>query len=187
LAVGKDLFREYSIPFIGLKEGRNVFKFDIDDQFFKRFESESSEEFTGAKVQVEMVLDKKLGFLTLDFLIEGTIGVVCDRCGNEFNQELLDEHRVYVKFSDNAAELEEEEDVIYLQMGDSHLNVAKLLYEFILLSVPVQKICPPKENGESGCNENVIKLLGNTPPEKGDDNNDEDTTDPRWSALKKLK
>ncbi|MDX2003174.1 MAG: DUF177 domain-containing protein [Chitinophagales bacterium] len=185
--MAKDVFREYVIPFIGLKEGKNHFKFEIDDSFFTKFDSDT-QEFSDADIKVEMVLDKKPSFLTLDFFIEGSLKVVCDRCANEFRQELLDEHRVYVKFHEQASEMEEEEDVIYLSTGESHINVAKLLYEFVLLSIPIQKVCPPLESGENGCNQEVLKMLGgDEPPSNENDKNTDEDTDPRWSALKKLK
>ena len=180
--MGRDIFIDYNVPFAGLKEGLNNFRYEIDSEFFKKIEGAEPEE--GANISVDMVLDKGHSFLTLYFYIGGSIKAICDRCNNEFRQELLDEYKVYVKFSDHAAELEEEDDVVYLNTGDTQINVAKLLYEFVLLSIPMQKICPPNADGTSGCNENVIKLLEHNPQE---DNNTEEETDPRWSALKKLK
>lgn len=183
--MGRDILRDFTIPFIGLKEGRNVFKFDIDDSFFAKFEG--GDQIHGADIHVELVLDKKLSFLELDFFVEGSIDAVCDRCNNEFRQELLDEHKVYVKFHDEAATLEEEEDVVYLPTGDAQINVAKLIFEFVILSLPLQYICPPKADGTSGCNEKVIKILEGQQPDQQIDKEEDETTDPRWSALKKLK
>ncbi|CAN5408824.1 hypothetical protein BH09BAC1_BH09BAC1_20720 [soil metagenome] len=181
--------REFVIPFIGLKLGETSFEFEIEDKFFTYFEG--SEPITGSDVEVEMVLDKRTSMMVLTFYVEGTIKATCDRCLNEIDQELLDEFTVYVKFSQDADGMDDEEDVIFLQPNETHLDVAHLVYEFVILSIPLQKGCKVEEIGGPQCNKVVLEKLGyfskdDTDENKGDDNNDDDI-DQRWSALKKLK
>lgn len=181
--------REFIIPFVGLKLGETSFEYKIEDKFFTYFEG--SEPITGSNVTVEMVLDKRQNMMVLTFYVEGTIKATCDRCLNEIDQELLDEFTVYVKFHHDADSMEEQEDIIFIQTNETHLDVSQLVYEFVNLSIPLQKGCPPAEVGGPQCNKEVLAKLGYFDGEKGDDNNNddnnEDDIDQRWLALKKLK
>ena len=170
---------EYRIPFVGLKQGVHQFTYEVEDDFFSRFENTELKE---SKAKVDLSLDKKDNFFVLDFYIGGTVKVECDRCSQPFDQELLDEYRVFVKFDDEAKMRgEQHEDVIFISPTDTHLDVSQLIYEFVNLSIPVQKICPLKKDGTPGCNEKVLAIL------REGQNNDKNEADPRWSALKKLK
>lgn len=180
-----DALKDFSIPFVGLKQGKTSIVFDVEDSFFKEFEG--SEDFTNAKVQVELVIDKKVSFLELDFYVEGTIRATCDRCLNEMDQPILDEFKVYVKFHEDAPDMDNDDDVIYLVPGETHLEVAQLVYDFVNLSVPIQKGCPPNEVGGPQCNKEVLAYLEKQKLKDPSTDGDEDITDQRWSALKKLK
>lgn len=170
--------REYSIPFVGLRDGQHVFQFEVDDSFFKNFEGS---QITGSKVLVEVKFDKRSSFFTLEFGIEGTIKTQCDRCLKDIDLEILDEFKVYAKFDDEAKDRgDEEEDIIFISRQDTHLELSQLIYEFINLSVPMQRVCPPKKNGGPGCDEKILKILNNN-------STDNTEVDPRWAALKKIK
>ena len=56
-------------------------------------------------------------------------------------------------------EQEEDPDVYYISRGESHLNVEDWLYEFVMLSVPFQKMCAPEEMGGPQCNNEVLEKL----------------------------
>lgn len=190
--MGRKALREFNIPFVGLKEGVHVFNFEVGETFFKEFEGSYVH---GGNVQVELQLDKKVNFFILEFGIEGTVTTECDRCLKQMELPILDEHRMYVKFDDELSESDEEDDeIMYLSSKATHLDVSKLMYEFILLSVPVKRVCPPKEDGSPGCDEEVLKYIDSSEeisseatPEDTPDEKDEDNIDPRWSELKKLK
>jgi uncharacterized metal-binding protein YceD (DUF177 family) len=189
--VSRDVaLREFVIPFIGLKLGETSFKFEIEDKFFTYFEG--SEPISGCNVEVEMVLDKRQSMMVLTFYVQGTIDAICDRCLNEIKQELLDEFTVYVKFHQDADSMEEQEDIIFIQPNETHLDVAHLVYEFVNLSIPLQKGCQEEEIGGPQCNKVVLEKLGyysegKTEDPNNDDNNNDEDIDQRWSALKKLK
>ena len=63
---------------------------------------------------------------------------------------------------DNPEEMNEKEedpDVYYISKGESHLNVADWIYEFINLSIPMQRKCVEDEDGKSKCNPEVLEKL----------------------------
>jgi uncharacterized metal-binding protein YceD (DUF177 family) len=169
--------RQYDIPFVGLKAGKHRFSFEIDDTFFASFEGAP---VTGSEVKVDIDFDKKTDFFILDFYISGFINAECDRCANTYKQELLDEFRIYVKFDDRNLDIEsDDEDVILISRGETYFDVSQLIYEFVLLSMPMQKICAEKRNTSESCNTELNKFL------KTED--DKKEIDQRWSALEKLK
>ena len=175
-----DIRKEYRIPFTGLKLGVHQFKFQVGEEFFKSFEDSV---IGKSDVHVDVTFDKRETFFVLDFSIGGTVQVECDRCLEKFDQEIIDEHRVYVKFDDEAKrQHQEDEDIIYISHNDIFVDVSQLIYELVNLSLPLQKICPPKADGSPGCNEKVLKILEG----KQKEDNDKEP-DPRWEALKKLK
>ncbi|MDZ4846667.1 MAG: DUF177 domain-containing protein [Chitinophagales bacterium] len=174
-----DILKQYRIPFTGLKLGLHNFRFEAGEEFFKSFEGA---EIGKSDVHVDVLFDKKESFFVLDFSIGGTVQVECDRCAEKFDQEIIDEHRVYVKFDDEAKKRQEEdEDIIYISHNDIFVDVSQLIYELVNLSLPLQKICPPKADGSPGCNEKVLKILEGKTEKKNKE------PDPRWAALLKLK
>ncbi|GIV33627.1 MAG: DNA-binding protein [Chitinophagales bacterium] len=173
-----DILKQYRIPFTGLKVGHHLFRFDITEEFFKAF----SDAETGKKqVQVDVDFEKRENFFVVGFSIEGTVRVECDRCLETFDQPILDEFTVYVKYSDDLKlKKEEDEDIIYISRNDVYIDLSQMIYDFILLSIPVRRVCIPKEDGSPGCNEQVLKILENKQQKPFE-------TDPRWAALKNLK
>jgi hypothetical protein len=55
-SVEKSNENEFIIPFVGLKQGKHVFEFDITDAFFETFEYSIIQK---GKVHIEFTLDKK--------------------------------------------------------------------------------------------------------------------------------
>src|ERR1044072_6920532 len=139
--------REFEIAFVGLKPGLHHFE---------------KQDFTNCNATVKLELDKKNGFMLLKFDVDGTVDVSCDRCGNPLTLQLWDEFNVMVKLVDNPEEMNEQEedpDVYYISRGESHLHLADWVYEFINLSIPMQKICPPDDIGGPQCNNEVLEKL----------------------------
>ena len=173
--------REFEIAFVGLKPGVHHFEYQIDDKFFAHYEKQ---DFSNCTAKIKLELDKKNGFMLLKFDIDGTVDVNCDRCGNPLTIQLWDEFKVMVKLVDDPDEMndqEEDPDVYYISRGESHLYLADWIYEFINLSIPLQKMCPPDEAGESQCNKEVLAKLLQA------ENIDNKEANPMWQALNKFK
>jgi uncharacterized metal-binding protein YceD (DUF177 family) len=151
--------REFEIAFVGLKPGVHVYEYRIEDKFFAPY---GQQDFTHCQADVKLTLDKTTGFMQLRFDIGGTVDVTCDRCGNPLPVQLWDEFHVLVKMVDNPDEMnaqEDDPDVYYISRGESHLYVADWIYEFINLSIPLQKMCKEEEKGGPGCNKEVLEKL----------------------------
>ncbi len=151
--------REFDIAFVGLKPGIHVFTYSIDDSFFENFENP---EFTQAKIDIKLTLDKKSGIFLLKFDINGKILIPCDRCGDDFDMNLWDEFELVVKIIDDelvAKKSEEDAEVAYIGRSESILDVSTWIYEFVILSVPIQHIHPDDEQGKSTCNQKALEIL----------------------------
>ena len=172
--------QEYEIPFVGLKLGVHEFQFVLDKNFFSQFENSPIEQ---GRVEVKLRLEKRENMMVLEFGIDGMVLVECDRCLELFEQDIFGDYSVYVKFEDDESKRSDSEEVVYLYWSDTNINVAQLIYEYTVLSIPMFKVHPEDENGKSGCDPEVLERLSASQPDKKEDNAD----DPRWEALKKLK
>ena len=166
----------YSISFTGLKLGVNEFDFQIRDQFFVDFPDSPVEK---CDLNIHFLLEKQEGLIQLTFDIEGTVNASCHLCGQEFDMEVLDQHNLLVKLEDARAteDIHNEEEIIYLSKNESKLEIAQWIYEFIILSLPIQIVHPLNEKGESTCDQDTLALI------KDMAQKDESETDPRWDAL----
>ena len=172
--------REFEIAFVGLKPGVHNYEYRVDDKFFSNY---GNQDFTRCNAAIKLELDKKPGFMLLKFDIDGIADVNCDRCGNPLALKLWEEFKVMVKLVDNPEEMNEQEedpDVYYINRGESHLHLADWIYEFINLSIPMQKMCPPDEIGGPQCNKEVLARLAKIEVKK-------DEVNPLWKGLEKFK
>ena len=172
--------KEYSIKFKGLKDGIHVFNYEVDDRFFEKFEKSEVEK---ADITIKLTLNKRPQYLELDFDLAGIVNVQCDRCLDYFNLPIEYQGRLYVKFVSEATEVHDEtSDMVVMSQGESELNIAQYIYEFIILSLPYQRVHPDDENGESMCNEEMLKRLEDYEIDESDN-----SIDPRWEKLKSIK
>lgn len=157
--------RAFDIPFVGLKPGEHSFEFFIEDAFFETY---PTQDFSNCKVNVRLTLDKKNGLMLLRFEMEGSVDVVCDRCGNQLPLDLWDEFNIVVKLVDDPDRMNEQEedpDMFYIAQGSSHLHIADWVYEFITLSMPMQKQCSEAQIGGVYCNKEVLQMLQQMKPD----------------------
>lgn len=171
--------RQFDIAFVGLKPGVHTFQYQITDSFFENY---GPQDFSNCNATVKLLLDKKSNFFLLKFEIGGTVTVNCDRCGQPFELQLWDDFDQVVKMVDNPDELKDDEDpdVSYISKTESHLNVAEWIYEFINLSIPMQRIHPEKD-GKSGCDPKVLEMLDKMNQQSGEKDN------PIWKDLDKFR
>lgn len=175
-----DPLRQYEIAFVGLRPGVHEFDFEIDDRFFRLFEGSLVRK---GKLKVHMTFDKGLSFFLLHFAINGSVQLDCDRCAADLNFPVDSNYPIVVKFDEHSDEEKDDSmaDVIYINRGDSHLDVSQLIYEFINLSIPFNHVTCDNLTGQKPCNQDILKRINQIPEKK------EITKDPRWDNLSKIK
>lgn len=169
--------RNYSIPFTGLKLGKHLFEFEVNDAFFDEFEYSLVKK---ANLICRVELEKQETMIILDFQITGTIDANCDRCLSPYPQQLDISEQQVAKFSEEP--VGEDEEIIILTKNDHEINIAGLIYEYINVAVPFITVCG-EEGNTPYCDKEMLESLNKL----STNTEQEERTDPRWDALKKLK
>ncbi|GGG37347.1 DNA-binding protein [Bizionia arctica] len=171
--------KEFTIPFVGLKQGKHHFEYQIDNAFFEHFEYE---DFNDSSVKVDVIFNKKETLLELNFKISGFLNINCDITNEAYNQEISNEFNLIVKFGEEFND--EEIDILILPHGEYEINIQQYIYEYIVLSIPTKRIHPGVEDGT--LDSEILKKLEELSPKLKENKEDEEETDPRWNTLKKL-
>lgn len=169
-----DKFRNYEVVFSGLKNGKHEFRFEIDKAFFQLFDTE--QEFTEPKIIADVLMDKHTTFLEFWIKTYGTVDLVCDISNENFEYPIENEIKVLVNFGEEFDD--SEEDVITIPTSEHAFNVAQLIYEDVMLSIPMKKISPNLSDQD-------LEILERF--SAAEEKEEEPEGDPRWDALKKLK
>ena len=174
--------REFEIAFVGLKPGVHEFSYSINDKFFEAFQQQ---DFRHCKANVKLSLDKKSSFMLLKFEIGGNLEVTCDRCNNNLPLNLWDDFTMTIKMVENPEvmnEQEEDPDMYYIGQGESHIDVATWIYEFIVLTIPMQRTCAYEKMDGPHCNKTALDMLKKMEPEEN-----KQKENPIWKGLEKFK
>jgi uncharacterized metal-binding protein YceD (DUF177 family) len=86
------------------------------------------------------------------------------------------ENRLLVKLGSKWDD--DDPDLLSIPADEHELDIKQYLYEFLHLSLSLQRVHPADENGKSTCNPEMIKKINEHAVNK--------ETDPRWDKLKKL-
>ncbi|TKG90112.1 DUF177 domain-containing protein [Puteibacter caeruleilacunae] len=171
-----ETIKDFTIPFKGLKEGKHEFKFTAGNRFFEAFEGSEIEK---GDVSVSITMEKRTTFIQFNFHIEGFVNILCDRCLDTYDQALDNDFKLIVKFAEE--ESDEGDDIVYISSSEHQINVSHYIYEYIMLSIPIQRIHPEDEHGNSTCNQEMLNKLDEYTVRE-----EEKETDNRWDELKKL-
>jgi len=176
--------REFEIAWQGLKPGVHMFQYDIDDRFMQEH-GEAEGDVKQINAQVKVRFDKKTNFFMLHFDVGGYAIVPCDRCGDDFQLQLWDEFDLLIKLAgEDAEEMGEESDVVFIPRSETVIDISNWLYEFVMLSIPLQRIHADTPDGKPGCNPQALNLLNQLEPEPEPE--DKPASD-IWKGLEALK
>lgn len=182
-------FEQYNIALKDLIDEVRVFEFDLDGAYFKKIDSP---EVQKGNVKAKVTVQKKTNTYELQFLLDGTVIIPCDRCLDNMVQTIHYKEKLQVKFGDTFSE---EDEIVIVPETDGGINIAWFLYEFIVLNIPIKHV---HATGE--CNKTMVTKLKKHITRKKDDDEDESPalefddddddfstdeiqTDPRWEGL----
>lgn len=164
----------YNIPIVALKNKDHHFEYKIDGTFFKDFDNNTIED---CDIEVKISLEKRDSVFVLLFYIDGTIKLACDRCLDIYSQEIFGDYKLIIQLDGEIyQENDNNDDIILIPRNSDFLDVSKPIYDYILLSIPIQR----KHSNKEDCNQDILEHFNNSKQTKQD-------IDPRWEALKKLK
>ena len=176
-----DKIRDYDVSFSGLKTGRHTFSFKISQEFFDLFDF--NQDFQNPEVEINLELEKHTTFLDLNFHAEGEVNVDCDVTDENYRQPIEGDMELVVKF---GHEFDDSDDQVWtIPEGEPDINVAQLIYELILLSIPKKRVNPNLDSEQA---QQALDLLEKYAPKKKkiDKKSDDKSIDPRWDSLKEL-
>ena len=168
----KDL-KEFNIPFVGLKEGKHLFQYKIDNTFFELYDYN---EFEKSSINVTLEFVKKSTLFELEFTASGSVNVPCDVTNEYFDLEITATLPLVVKFGQEYND--ENEEILILAHEVYQFSVAQFIYEMIVLGIPSKRVHPKVLDGtmETEALEQLEIKEEKTV----------ETTDPRWDKLKNL-
>ena len=168
----KDL-KEFNIPFVGLKEGKHLFEYKIDNTFFELYDYN---EFEKSSINVTLEFVKKSTLFELNFTASGTVNVPCDVTNEYFDLEITATLPLVVKFGQEYND--ENEEILILPHEVYQFSVAQFIYEMIVLGIPNKRVHPKVLDGTMETE--VLEQL------EIKEEKTVETTDPRWDKLKNL-
>jgi len=176
--------KAYTINFVSLADGTHSFDYQLDKKFLANFEDAMVKV---AKIKATLEMHKMVHCLELNFHIKGKVQTPCDICAEDFDLPIEGEETIVVKLVEEIPKENDELNVVYMHQSTHSVNVATMLYELIMLSIPMRKIHPLDENDERTCNTKVLEYLEESEENLTHTDEDEDSTNPIWDELKKLK
>ena len=174
----------YSVEVPKLRYGLNQDVFHIDRSFFEAFEYSAIQE---GELRVDVEITKYETHLDAHFHFVGWISLECDRC-LELYRHALDFRQQIIYSFDEDLEFDTDE-VVLLDESVPVIHLAQDFYDFIHLEIPLRKVPAPQIHL---CAPEVLELL-NLNPDGSErapivtEEEEEDESDPRWQALRKLK
>jgi len=152
----KNSATQYIIPIASLKKGEHNYLFTVEGDLFAE---NQYDDIHSADLKVNVTFDKNSSIFMFNFLIEGTVNVTCDRCGDDFDMELYLKRQLIVKTGTSVHQ--EEDNMISLANNETEIDIAPFVYQYVVLSLPMQKIHQPDSEGKRACNPEVLKKLKN--------------------------
>ncbi len=183
------VWKTFDIEIIKFKEGLHEVDFLIEDTFFQQVDGNDLLEKGNLTAWVKV--DKGANLIELTFHIVGKVTLVCDRSLETFEHPLDFTEKMIYKFGSEVKEIDE--SVMMITRDTPSINVAQLIYEFILLALPLKKIHPDYKNeldeDDNDMEGGFVYVDEVTTEDSTVETEKESTTavDPRWEKLKKLK
>ncbi len=144
-----------TVPINGLPQGRKEFRWRVGKTFFEHFENS---EILAADLDVAVSAEKSGRFIGIDCGLTGEVTVACDRCLEDLSLPVETGFRLSVKFGQEPAEgsdvAEGEREIVWLPESDADFDLAQIVYDYVCLSLPVQRVHP-----EGECNPDAVRYL----------------------------
>ena len=169
-----NVLNHFSVPYKGLGNGIHHLNFTVDSAFFKEFEDSHID---NGNFNVDVELDKRHEHSILNFSISGKSKTSCDRCLSQIQLPIQGSFELHIKVGENEGSNDE---IMFIHPDTSIINLAQVVYEFILLSMPIIKVYDCDMESNPPCNFVVLDKLDK---EEQDSNEQQGNV---WDSLKDL-
>jgi uncharacterized protein len=174
-----DALAPFRIPVASLKADEARYSWELGPDFFKLFDDEHETE--KGKFTIGMDLKRTGTVTTLEFNISGLVETSCDRCLAPIEMPIGGIYEIIVKFGDPA---ETTDEVVFVDPDTNGLNVGQLIYDFVLLSIPISRRIPGcEEMNNRPCDMTILSYLAE---DKDHKNTGQGGDDSLWEDLRKV-
>jgi uncharacterized metal-binding protein YceD (DUF177 family) len=179
--VDMKVLEAFQLPIIALEDKSYHYTFKGDDAFFAAFEQDWVEK---GQFEVEVDLTKSTLMIQVQMKISGSIELICDRSLEAFDYPLDVNEKLIFKYSDHSEDLGD--NLFLLDRKEPKLDLSQDIFDFIALEVPMKKLHPRYQVDEDSVS-NDIFIYTTERADKDAASSTDETIDPRWAALQKLK
>ena len=183
-------FTTFNLPLKTLSAGTHEFNYKLDKQFFADMEYADVRD---ADLDVHLKVVYHNDIYSLNFVIKGSITMLCDRCLDDLVIAIDTTYDINVEYGDDYND--ESDDLLIIPSSDNNLNVSYMLFDTVVLVIPIEHVHPMGK-----CNRQMSALLKKHRAGIVEDDADIDDaiydsidsiddsvpTDPRRAALKGL-
>jgi uncharacterized metal-binding protein YceD (DUF177 family) len=169
---------QYIVQFGGLSVGLHDFEFEVNDAFFKSIENSDIQK---AHLFVDAKLTKQNNLLQMQFNIEGTVGVDCDRCLKYFDYPIDTQENLVIKHGNPD---ESTDEILVIPEGQDEFDISQYLYEYIILAIPARRVPCELDKEAFVCDTETLNKLNNLAIES---EKVEEPNNPMWEQLNKIK
>lgn len=173
--IGMAYLDQFSIPVKGLQVGKHEYHYQVDNQFFGCFEGSMIQH--GA-FNIDVVLIKNIDMMIVEIAFTGFWNTGCDRCLANIQLPLKDQDKYLIKYAEKESD---EGDILFISRETTELNLSKLIFESICISLPVKKTYDCENEVPRPCDMKVLDKLGLL-----EDTGAVDPVDNIWSSLSHL-
>ena len=153
--------KQYIVSLPALGEGHHEYEMKVDGDFFAARDNDDVKE---ADVTAYVDIDVRHGAYKIGITCQGWIDVPCDRCLDPMRLEVDDDYDVTVRYGE---EYDEKDDLITIPEDEVDFDLAPLIADTVLLSIPLRHVHPDGE-----CNpemEEIMSKHSSDAPEEEDD------------------
>jgi len=168
--------KKYNINILNLNNQQYHYQYDINSSFFDSFMQDLLQ---NGDLTANILLTKTENLTTINFSIKGTVELCCDRSLELFDHPINVNKNLIIKYGLKNEELTDE--IISIKRNTTSINIAKYLYDYIMLAIPMKKIHPKfLDQYKDTSNETLLIYSSYNETEN------EVEIDSRWDALQKL-
>lgn len=141
--------REFNVDLASLRDGHYEEDYRIGRQFFEDMENC---DVLGADVEVHLDIEVRHESYDCRFHFAGRMEVPCDRCLDPVEVPVDTDYHVVVRYGEEYDD--SQEDLLVLPWQETSLNVAGIIYDTLLLAIPLRCVHP-----EGECNSEMSGYL----------------------------
>jgi len=157
----------YILSLRGLPDGEFDIVYTLDDSFLAAIEGF---DIFGGGVKVTLEGTRSGDNFEIDFVLEGTVRTLCDRCNAPLDAEI--EAVFPMSFALGAETKEVSDSDFMVSRNEPEMGLDEILWQLVVLAMPMRKV-----HEEGACSEEVESFFLHQ---------QQNAKDPRWADLEQI-